>query len=78
MDERERETIAAGDVGTIGPGPMTPEQEADVRAIERRCTRCGADVNDEIVAGGADGKEHEAPCPGCGRVFTWRAPRYYA
>jgi len=37
---------------------------------------CGQDVNDLIVKGGLDGKEHEAACPKCRVSLTWTAPHF--
>lgn len=38
---------------------------------------CGQDVNELVVAGGFDGEEHSAECPGCGTEITWTAPVFY-
>jgi hypothetical protein len=37
---------------------------------------CDQDVNDLIIKGGLDGKEHDAACPRCKQKISWRAPRF--
>lgn len=35
---------------------------------------CGYDLTRLFAAVPLNGAEHEAPCPGCGRTVSWRAP----
>lgn len=61
------------------PASVRPDRdpvEEAIRIIGAHSESCGCVLNDVILDAGADGLEHSAPCPRCGNVFTWRAPRF--
>lgn len=52
------------------------DQEAAKALDSAARPACGADLNPLIEAGPWDGDEHEGACPGCGNVFSYRAPTF--
>ncbi len=69
----EKWAKALGQAG-VRPG-FEPVAEA-LRIIGAHTEACGYDVNSLVAAEDADGGEHEAACPNCGTVISWRAPRF--